>query len=161
MTTRIISGFCAIGKSHFQSLYPEVVVDLDHSGFHKPHLTAEPHHLSKTYLDTPAYLDHIEALIAQGKIVLVSTHRDVLIGLADRGLEHLLAFPETSCRQEYVDRIRARLSPEKLATAVGSNWYDWLDDLLRYPRASPLILGPGMFLSDVVAVENGKLKLKD
>jgi hypothetical protein len=149
MTIHIIAAFPATGKSYFAEQYPDDVVDLDSSGF------------SKDPAFPTNYIDAIAEQVETGKIVLVSTHSYLLLALQDRGWDHILAFPEQTCKAEYIERMQKRLSPQSLIDTVANQWDAWIPELFYYPRASPMVMGEGMYLTDLFYIEDNRIKFKD
>ena len=95
---QVIAGFPGVGKSSFCKLYPQVQ-DSDSSKFDKAGFPAN-------------YIEHIKQLIAEGKTILVSTHKDVRNALAAEGIPFALVYPAAGLKAEYMQRYAERGSPQ-------------------------------------------------
>ena len=137
----IIAAFPGSGKSTLCGKHHDQFLDLDSSRYQEnwPH----------------RYLDAIEAIVPHcERTVFVSTHPEVLDGLAARGFAYSVAYPTDACQREYVERIRLRGQPS-LAEIVDFNWAGFIEGLkgrstTPYPPQSEIVLQPGQFLSDVL-----------
>ena len=102
------------------------------------------------------YLGHIEGLMEEegNKVIFVSTHKDVLQGLADKGINHVVVFPDASDKLTYIARYASRGSPEGFIRLIMDKWEEFLGDVYSHvsncPFASGIVLGKGQNLSDVL-----------
>lgn len=96
------------------------------------------------------YISHIKGLLADGQRVLCSTHLEVRDALAAAEVPFTLAYPHEGYRDEYIDRMRRRGSPEPTIAFVESGWFELLDSCRRQRGCAHVVLYDGQYLSDVV-----------
>lgn len=153
MSYQILAAFPAVGKSHFARNNPDVY-DMDD----KEHAD---HRAAFTNMEgfVKSYASAIEARVAAGQSVLISSHHLLTLELAQRGNRLLLVYPERVCKQEYVQRVidrDKRDDDQSIAYQYGQHWDVWMDMAENRADIATLRVGPGKFLSDVVGVQNGQ-----
>lgn len=139
----IICGFPGVGKSTLIEKNPDWFVDLDSSLFAKdkdgkPNETFE--------------LDYIKAIREQlelGKIVLTSTHIEMLRRIERNNWDFTIVIPSSICCDEYLLRYKNRGNSVKMMQYIYDNWEKWLSDI-KNEFDNYIELKPGQFLSDVV-----------
>ena len=150
----IICGFPGVGKTTASRNVE--VLDMESSGFH---WIPKPDMLS--YDVNPQwpknYLDIIEGRYRDdhNKIILVSTHEDVVLGLLNRGLPVILVVPEATLRNEYMIRYLKRGSDPEFIYSMYNNWLGYIEKIHRLVtndgQKVPIInLTSGQYLSDVL-----------
>jgi hypothetical protein len=141
-TTIIVSGFPGIGKSSYVTSVRESssglsVSDSDSSKFPKT--------------DFPAnYLRHIERLIGNVHIILVSSHDQVRDALVGAGHRFLLVYPSGDQKEEYLERYRTRGSPDVFVTLMDARWDDFITGCENQTGCDHIVLEPGEYLSDAM-----------
>ena len=133
---QIIAAFPGTGKSYLSNKHPHIS-DSDSSRFDKRYFPGN-------------YLDHIQALYDRGLCSFVSSHALVREGLVKRGLPFLLAYPDHSCKAEYLERYRLRGSSESFINLLDANWDAWLDECVAQKGCGHLVLTEGVYLSDAI-----------
>ena len=147
----IVSAFPALGKTYVTETFLERsynVQDSDSSGFSK-------------HEDFPNnYLDYIRN--SDANLIFVSTHESVVNGIInDHELNenYHIVIPDYSMKNEIIDRIIRRGSPEGLCEMVMINYDDWIYELVELNR-NLHVLTSGQYLSDVVYVNcHGKFAI--
>ena len=134
--TLIISGFPGIGKSFLTKEFGNSVSDSDSSKFDKK--------------DFPKnYIKHIKDLIGKKKIILVSSHKEVLDELEKLDSNFIIISPERELKEEYIQRYKDRGSSEEFVKLLTEKWNNFIDDVEK-PRknAWKIKLKKGEFLKD-------------
>lgn len=132
----IIAGFPGVGKSYLHSIYGDnQISDSDSSKFPKE--------------DFPNnYIKHIKSLIGKKKIILVSTHKEVLKGLEEENIDYILVYPRSECKDEYLQRYKNRKSPQEFINLLDKKWDSFIEDLKNSNPTKRIILNPGEFIKD-------------
>lgn len=133
--TVIIAGFPGVGKSFLYNQYGEDVSDSDSSKFSKDNFPQN-------------YIEHIKSLIGGKKLILVSTHKEVLEALENEGLGYILVYPKRELKEEYIQRYKDRGSPEGFINLLNSKWDEFHNDLENTNPKRRIILNKGEFLKD-------------
>lgn len=138
---QLLAAFPGVGKTHLAQQHQDKVTDSDSSKFK----ASWPH----------KYIEHIMRESSSGKIVFISTHKEVLTALSDMGIKCLLVVPDESLKDEYLARYASRGSPPAFVKLLRENWHQYIKDCTSSPAVSrTLVLHSGMYLSDVVEVSN-------
>ena len=138
---QVISGFPGVGKTSAYELLKSrgvKVLDSDSSTFDKANFPEN-------------YLDHIEARIAEGYTLLVSSHDTVRRGLEGRDIRHIVVYPRDEVKDEYMRRYRERGSPDGFLELMDAKWDDFLTSCKQSRADLHIKLGPGRYLSDILA----------
>lgn len=147
----IVSAFPALGKTYATETFMGRgcnVQDSDSSGFSK-------------HEDFPKnYLDYIRN--SDANLIFVSTHESVVSGIInDQELNknYHIVIPDYSMKDEIIDRMIRRGSPEALCEIVMNNYDNWIYELVELNR-NLHVLTSGQYLSDVVYVNcHGKFAI--
>ena len=134
---QVIAGFPGVGKSSFCKMYPQVQ-DSDSSKFDKQ--------------DFPAnYIAHIKQLIAEGKTILVSTHKDVRAALASEGIPFALVYPAAGLKAEYLQRYTDRGSPQPFLDLMEKQFETFQSECRNTEASVHIVLQANQGLGDVFA----------
>lgn len=110
----VVCGFPGVGKSHlFRNRGDEKITDSDSSQFDKAFFPSN-------------YIAHIKEKLADGYIVMCSTHDVVREALADEGIKYLLVYPKRKCKAEYIQRYIDRGSPAAFVKLIDGKWDDFV-----------------------------------
>lgn len=153
-TTKIISGFAGIGKTHLTNIAKEATkglstnpayLDLDSSTFSKlPDGTANP--------DFPKnYVDVINDTQVKGSTshIFVSAHQEVRDLLKPK--HTILVYPHISCKSEYIDRYKMRNNTDYFVDMMDKNWDIFIKSMQKSgEKFNSIVLAKGMFLSDIL-----------
>lgn len=143
----IISGFCAIGKTHFSSNRDELkqdlkVYDLD----------------SSAYSSKPGFPDNyvaeIRRLAETPCVILISTHRGLPTQLAKEGYYVALVYPGDGpeAKREWLRRLEEREEEGKasrLYKITDENWDVWYERTAGEEITSRRTLPNDKYLSDI------------
>jgi len=135
--TLLISGFPAVGKTHFQSSSKLKVLDSDSSKFDKNYFPDN-------------YIKHIKNNMGLVDIILISSHDLVREALINEGLKFVLVYPNIELKDEYIDRYIKRGSPNGFIDLVSSNWNDWILQLKNQDGCLKFELNTEQYLGEVV-----------
>jgi len=138
---QVISGFPGVGKTKACEILKArgvKVLDSDSSTFDKANFPEN-------------YLDYIEARIAEGYTLFVSTHDTVRKGLEERGIRHTIVYPREAMKDEYMQRYKERGSPEGFLKLMDSKWEDFIASCKQSRANLHIELSSGRFLGDVLA----------
>lgn len=149
MKAKIISGFPGVGKSvifNTQANYGLKILDSDSSEFS----WSSP---GERHPEFPSnYIKHIKNNLALSDIIMVSTHKDVLDGLATAGIDAILVYPERDLKEEYLHRYRDRGSNAQFVEFISNNWDKFIDGLEGDIRFSQhVVLKTNQFMKEVVS----------
>lgn len=135
---KVISGFPGVGKSSYVKKNKDVQ-DSDSSKFDKAEFPQN-------------YIQHIKKCIADGKTVLVSSHKDVRDALIKEKINFTLVYPDKSLKDEYLKRYTERGSPASFNTLLDKNWDEWIDQIesISSKYVTKKKLKVGQFLEDVI-----------
>lgn len=147
----IVSAFPALGKTYVTDTFIERgynVQDSDSSGFSK-------------HADFPKnYLEYIQN--SDANLIFVSTHESVVNGIINDpklNENYHIVIPHFHMKDEIIDRMIRRGSPEALCEIVMNNYNDWIFELVELNR-NLHVLSSGQYLSDVVYVNcHGKFAI--
>lgn len=145
----IVSGFCAIGKTHFSSnkneLLKEIgmdVYDLDSSGYSsKPGFPQN-------------YVAEVRKLAEKPCIILISTHRGLPTQLAKEGYYVALVYPadDPGAKREWLRRLEEREEGGKgsrLYQITDQNWNLWYERTAGEEVTSRRTLQNDQYLSTI------------
>lgn len=156
----VISGFPGVGKTTLERY--ERIVDLESSGFHWFWAVGDP--FAKEDPTAPApqelrlnpawpknYIDEIDKLSKKDyqKIILVSTHPEVLAGLVERRIPHLIVLPTKDLKNEYMIRYLRRGSDWAFLKTMYVRFDEFIDNLEKN-HAPKIYLARGQYLQDVL-----------
>jgi hypothetical protein len=149
MKAKIISGFPGVGKSAFFNTQENLglkILDSDSSEFS----WSSP---GVRHPEFPSnYIEHIKNNLALSDIIMVSTHKDVLDGLAAADIDAVLVYPERALKEEYLQRYRDRGSNGKFVELISNNWDNFIDGLEGDIRFSQhVVLKTDQYMKDVVS----------
>lgn len=133
---KVYAGFPGVGKSKLSSNYPDTYMDSDSSKFDKS--------------DFPRnYIEHIREAI-KTHTILCSTHDTVRTALIEAGIPFTLVYPSLECRDEYLNRYRARGSSEFLIDMMEKNFHKFVQQCIdeTSPFVTHMMLGKGEYLTD-------------
>lgn len=133
--TYIIAGFPGVGKSWLKNKLGDEVSDSDSSKFPKDEFPQN-------------YINHIKSLIGNKKIILVSTHKEVLNELEKENLDYILVYPNRELKDEYIKRYKERGSPEQFLNLLNNKWDSFINDMEKANPKKRIVLNKGEFLKD-------------
>lgn len=134
MMTKVICGFPGVGKSTlFANRGDLKVVDSDSSKFDKAHFPAN-------------YIAHIKQKLAEGCLVLCSTHAAVRQAFVDEGIDFVLVYPKRECKSEYLSRYVSRGSPAPFVYMMDEKWDFFISDCESQKGCTHIILEPGEYI---------------
>jgi hypothetical protein len=131
----VVAGFPGIGKSHLKDMGGDKISDSDSSKFPKDSFPEN-------------YIDHIQSLLGKKEIILVSTHKDVLMEMERVGIDYILVYPDRSLKSEYLDRYRNRKSPTQFVNVLDQKWDSFMKDIDAANPNKRIILKSGEYLMD-------------
>lgn len=138
MHSIVICGFPGIGKSYVAEHHDDVL-DLESSAF-SGNRDAWPDN----------YIHRIQSEVTSGKYryILVSSHKEVRVQLASRGIEFICVVPAIGLEEEYSRRYFARGNSVEFISNIQCNWRNWIFDIAR--TCTCLVLQSGEYLSDIL-----------
>ncbi len=142
MKTQVISGFPGVGKSYFVEKNPSCLdsdssvyswsVDDDGERIRNPNFPKN-------------YISHIEGNMGKVPIIFVSTHKEIRDALVENDIPFTLVYPRRDLKEEYLNRYRARKSPEGLINVVAEKWDAWINEM-EETHCDACVLSSGEFL---------------
>lgn len=125
--TKIVCAFPGMGKSHFHARHKATTLDSDSSGFSWAN-DAQGNKVRNP--DFPRnYIEHIRLNMGKYEYIFVSSHKEVRDALLQAGIFFLLAYPDPSRKEEFLERYRARGNDEGFVGLVSNNWDAWLREM--------------------------------
>lgn len=120
LSTLIVAGFPLVGKSYLTKLHPEEYIDSDSSQFQKG-ARWPANYLAKIMMEWD--------LGGSDKIILTSTHEEVLKILKEANLDYLVVIPKQKCLDEWIRRYNARKNNGFPLQKLVDNWDRWLNKI--------------------------------
>ena len=124
--TLVIAGFPGVGKSHYTAHTTLDVSDSDSSQFSWSSMGVRNPDFPNNYIN------HIESLVGETDVIFVSTHKEVLRALTDKGIPFVVAFPHRSLKEAYLVRYSLRGSPSEFVSLMDRKWGEFHDDILLF-----------------------------
>ena len=127
----VIAGFPGVGKSYTEKVYTANCIDMESSIYHW-----EPGTIVKT---TNMYWpgNYISAIFERAyknrwakTYILTSTHKEVLTGLKERGIDFIIVAPYD--KYKALRRYQRRGSPKNFIDSIDKNWDTYMTDLESY-----------------------------
>ena len=113
LSTLVVAGFPLVGKSYLTRLHPNEYIDSDSSQFRNDY-DWPTNYISKILMEWD--------LGGSNKIILTSTHEDVLKALKESNMDYLVVIPKRSALGEWCRRYIAMKE-------MMDNWEDWLHNI--------------------------------
>ncbi|NTW30539.1 MAG: hypothetical protein HGA33_04620 [Candidatus Moranbacteria bacterium] len=155
----VISAWICAGKTYLTKKYTNII-ELP-SGDYKYILTEEQkavankESLKSTKREiNPAwpknYYDAILTEVKNGKydIILIAPCMP-FSEMRDYGIEFVLAYPDPTCKEEYIERARKRGANEEFVKRIETNIQSDFEDFVNQPNEK-LIMQPGEYLEDAL-----------
>ncbi|KAK2609101.1 hypothetical protein QQS21_002328 [Conoideocrella luteorostrata] len=142
----IISAFIAAGKSYLAKHATDLnynVIDLDSSLVPKEE-RLRPNGFKESYTAL------VEKSIAPNTIILLSTHEEIRSALVEQGRNYALVYPNKDSKDEWIERLHCRKSPESLINNVQANWLSMLDECENQGGCVHFTVKEGTYLSDMI-----------
>lgn len=134
----IICGFAGIGKTFLSNTYKNVI-DLESSSYKWIYLddVEDLNHEERKGLQNrvlnPAwpsnYVLDIIGKCDKDNIVLTSMDKEVREALRQWGCRYYVAYPDISCKDDYIERYKQRGNNEKFIETISSNFESWVQAL--------------------------------
>lgn len=144
----VIVGFPGIGKSECEKRNPgKLFFDLESSEYHYD-IHGDP---LPTEEWVKKYVDLIKKIVnseKNGKIILVSSHKEVRDELKRRKIPYIIVMPDRSDKNEYLKRYLARKSSMEFIQKLNNNWEKWIEELIL-DTAPIIFLSRYSYLSDI------------
>jgi hypothetical protein len=165
----IISAWICSGKTYLTKNHKEII-ELP-SGDYKYILTDEQKAVknkealksTKREMNPEWPINYYDAIIQESK----SNNHDIILiapcmpfeEMRAYGIEFSLAYPDPSCKEEYMSRARNRGANEEFVERVANSIQTDFEDFLKQPNEK-IILKPGEYLEDTL-IRVGILKKKE
>lgn len=147
----LICGFPGVGKSYFAKHIQEMgveVLDSDSSKWAKdqgwPH--GYVHQLRQEVYNPNGPHPWVRPW---NKLVLASTHEEVLESLEVLGVPYVLVYPTLDAKTIYLQRYRDRGSSDAFIQTLDANWEIWIKALMLRTGNPHVILTPNQHLTDL------------
>jgi hypothetical protein len=139
MKTKVYSAFPGVGKTTYFNTTSKKVLDSDSSKFDKRKFPEN-------------YIQHIEKNIQDPDVdkILVSSHKNVRDALVARGINFVLAYPDSSLKDEYIQRYKDRGNNDAFVKLLKNNWDSWMKEMESQEGCYKVKLKSGQYLTDVI-----------
>ena len=131
----VVSGFPGIGKSYLCKIGGDKIEDVSHIRFNSEFFPE-------------FYVDHIMSLLGKREIILISSHRDVLIELERVGIDYILVHPSRKSKNEYINRYKSMNLSSQFINTFDSKWESYLRDIESACPSKRIVLKSGEYLKD-------------
>lgn len=160
----IVSAFAGVGKTTLAQKYGKDVIDLESGDFRWLNNDGTEQSKGSQRVQNPRfpinYLEAIKAANQKYKVVLISQHEVIRKCLDAVKLDYILAYPDMSMKEEFVERYRKRGNNENFIRLISTEWEKWIQALDSVQTHSKIVLQKGQYLSDYV-VELGLEEYKE
>lgn len=120
LSTFVVAGFPLVGKTYLANLHPKEYIDSDYSQFQNDY-NWPTNYISKILMEWDVG--------GSNKIILTSTHEDVLKALKENNMDYLVVIPKQKCLGEWRRRYIARKENKFPMKKMMDNWEDWLHNI--------------------------------
>lgn len=148
--TQVISGFPGVGKSI-------AATDWSDKGYRTIDLDSTPYSKGSIQCDVGAidwidlYVDDIRRYSLEYDFILVSSHTEVRMRMAERKINFWLVFPDKKCKAEYILRYMYRGDPDTFIELLKGRWEVFMDGCLQEQFGRQVVLsGDNMYLNGVL-----------
>jgi hypothetical protein len=128
--TVVIAGFPGVGKSYLKSIGEDKVVDINYN-FDKDNFPEN-------------YVDYVQSLLGKKEIVLISTHRDILMEIERVGIDYILVYPQEDLKIEYVRRY----GESQFSKLLDQKWDLFIKNMSNANPNKRIVLKSGEYLKD-------------
>lgn len=160
----IVSAFAGVGKTTLAQKYGKDVIDLESGDFRWLNNDGTEQSKGSQRVQNPRfpinYLEAIKAANQKYKVVLISQHEVIRKCLDAVKLDYILAYPDMSMKEEFIERYRKRGNNENFIRLISTEWEKWIQALDSVQTHSKIVLQKGQYLSDYV-VELGLEEYKE
>ena len=126
MRTKIISAFPGVGKTYYHNKHKDTTLDSDSSNFS----WIKDENGNNTKVRNPEfpqnYINHIKDNIGKYEYIFVSSHKDVRNALLDNCIFFYIVYPDSTRKDEFIQRYRNRGNDENFIKLVSDNWDSWM-----------------------------------
>lgn len=155
----VIACYAGVGKSTFAKQYPEDALDLVSMPFswilpEKSEGEFEDVKAARYLLRNPAFTESYLAAILEAEqtyqYVLIPTISPILRTLHERyQVSYIICYPQIGLKEEYRKRYAVRGNTDDFLDIFIEQWDDRIDYLMQDATGRHIVLGSGMFLTDV------------
>jgi hypothetical protein len=133
----VICGFPGVGKSTlFRNRGDLKILDSDSSTFDKAEFPQN-------------YIAHIKEKIAEGYIILASTHDVVRNALVENNIPFGIVYPALNCKEEYLQRYRDRGSPQAFIDLMDAKWVDFVNGCASQKGCISYCMPKGQYMPSI------------
>lgn len=151
----IVSAFAGVGKTTLAQKYGKDVIDLESGDFRWLNNDGTEQSKGSQRVQNPRfpinYLEAIKAANQKYKVVLISQHEVIRKCLDAVKLDYILAYPDISMKEEFIERYRKRGNNENFIRLISTDWEKWIQALDSVQTHSKIVLQKGQYLTDFVA----------
>jgi hypothetical protein len=119
--SKIVCGFPGVGKSHYALKYGAV----DHDS--TPYSWSSPGVRNTNFPSN--YLTEALQIAENGKVVLVSSHKDVRNWLIVNKISFYIVYPRIDLKYEYLYRYAMRGNTPEFINLIKKNWKTWITEI--------------------------------
>lgn len=132
MDAIVIAGFPGVGKTY---LFNEIgcgdmegmILDSDSSSF--SWIQNENGDKVRNPEFPKNYIQHIKDNLSKAKIILISTHKEVLQEMNDSGIKYIIVSPDLELKEEMIGRYFLRGSGVAFCELLRDNFETWIGDI--------------------------------
>lgn len=92
----------------------------------------------------------VKESIAPNTIILISTHEEIRSALFEEGIHFALVYPLYDLKEEWMQRLRLRKSPQGLIKIVQDDWSSMLGECRDQKGCTHFTLEEGQYLSYMI-----------
>jgi hypothetical protein len=126
---KVVAGFPGVGRTFFVEQFPNHVSNLNVSSFKWSEKEFQWSEKEKNPQFPQNYIDTINSEVASGKLVLVSTHPEVLDLLKKQDYRVLLVYPKLELKYEYLFRHYDRFESKRFISEMKTSFQHLITNL--------------------------------
>jgi hypothetical protein len=157
---KIIAAYAGTGKTHFASLYPDILIDLVSMPY--KYLLKEDTSYDESSKANPKnipnddwpfnYISSIKQNLESGKIMIIPSDLLILRLLREENLRYCLCYTLRNAKEIYRERYLKRGNSKDFIDIFISDWNKFMDCFEKDPYGQHIVLQPNQFLSDVIDI---------
>jgi len=154
----LIAAYAGTGKTHFASLYPELIIDLvsmpykyilSNDTYYDESSKANPENILND--EWPFnYVSAIKENLKTENIILIPSDLFILELLKEEKIHYSLCYPQRNAKEVYRERYIKRGNTKDFIDIFIGNWDKFMDFFEKDSYGQHIVLEPYQFLSDVI-----------
>ena len=136
--TIVCAAFCGTGKSYLSKTYPKAVAELECWYYREGNFPQN-------------YVEAVKNQLGKSEFLFISTDPVILKQLRKENIEFILAYPDNSLKEEYMQRFCNRNDAYDFIGVMYKHWDEWLNKPKKQKCSKRIVLKRGEFLENVIS----------